>query len=674
MSLKKGRLAGVFFAGILLFFPLFSANADYCGDGIKQTDEECDDGNFNNNDGCSAYCKLEDITPPRVLSVSIPDGATEISNLTSSIDIVFSKQIDPKSLAKDVSVRFEYNGKPLDFSYLLSEDGKTLTIKINQKLTPEASQAIRLKNLRDVMGIMMDGEFISVFTTGAEIDVTPPNIVIDPPGGTYNFAQNVSLTPYVGDYTKSDDFIDTTAKIYYTLNNTDISVKSTLYTSPLSIRTDTVLRYFGVDAKGNKTDIVTQTYKFQCPDYSNAKTVNSNYPTCKIVECANGYTLLANSCVISLSTSPDDYKANAVTAPLFSSSTPITITSKPAIYITPEHNGIIPRPVIFKELKRGTVIRFEQNTKVSNLDGSPFTGYITNPENLSIKDYPINYGYVFRSIFQFKAAEDIDLQFSPPITMTIPYADNYTASEGVTIFTYDTQTKMYTEYSHGLYNFDLTKKEVAITAYKTGIFFIAQNGTNYNKAVFTDVSSSHWAKNYIEELYREGIVQGRDNGIFAPDESITRAEFVKIALSSIGETASSSVTNAPFPDVPLFAWYAPYVAKAKNLGLISGRPDGTFGPDDNINRAEALKILLNAFNFDLTKKPAITSDIAKQRFIDLPQDSWYYQYANFAIQNGIVDGTGSENNTFRFFKPSEYITRAEMAKLAVLSMNMEEEK
>jgi len=321
------------------------------------------------------------------------------------------------------------------------------------------------------------------------------------------------------------------------------------------------------------------------------------------------------------------------------------------------------------------VIRFEKNTNITDTDCKPFTGYIKNPENLFTKDYPINFGYIFRSIFQFKAADGRDLQFDPPFKITLPFAENYNPDELVTIFTFDPKIKRYSEFSRGLYTTDLNKKEVTISSYKTGIFFIAQSGANYNKAVFTDVSASHWAKNYIEELYKKGIVQGRDNGIYAPDENMTRAEFVKVALSSIGENIDTAKTskNAPFDDVPLFSWYAPYITRAKSLGLISGRPDGTFGPDEIINRAEAIKILFTAFNFDLTKISLPPSAESKQRFVDLRQDDWYFSYADFAIQNGIMTGVPSANNNFRYFRPSQAITRAEMAKLAIKTMELNEE-
>ena len=660
--------------GFFFAYPYTTVHA-YCGDGALETPaEECDDGNFIDRDGCSSYCKIEDMTPPTVSSVSIPNGTKDVSTLTNSLTVIFSEQIKPTSINKN-TVKLEYNGAPLDYTLTLNADQKTLTVTINQDLYSEAAHALRINHVYDIAGNYMSDEYIDVFTTAKAIDHTPPTVVVDPPGGTYNISQNVTLTPYIGDYTRSEYFIDKTAKIYYTLNDINLTSASPLYTLPISIGSNTILRYFAIDEVGNRTRIHYENYSFDCPEFLHAKKVTDQYPDCRVLECEYGFELRANTCVISLNEAdPNDYKSNAVTVPMFSSSTPVTIISKPSIYITPEHNGIIPRPIIFKELKRGTVIYFEQNTKITDMEGKPFTGYIKPPENLYMKDFPINFGYSFRSIFSFKAADGRDLSFNPPYKITLPFGENYNPDEQVTVLTYDPITNQYSEYSRNMYTSDLEKKEVTIEASRTNTFFIAQSGVNFNRAIFIDVSSSHWAKNYIEALYRKGIVKGRDANIFAPNENMTRAEFVKVVLKAIGvETENpDDIKTAPFSDVPLYAWYAPYVTKAKDLNLIIGYKDGTFDPDEPISRAEAIKILFTAFRFDLTMRNLEKSVSCKQRFIDIQKNDWYFPFADFAIQTGIMQGVPSVNNNFRYFRPNQPITRAEMAKLTIKTIELDE--
>jgi len=673
----KTRLKVLLLASVVfwIYAPHAFAEEGFCGDGaLDPATEQCDDGNHVNRDGCSAYCQIEDMTPPTVTSVSIPDGTKDVKTTTREITVTFSEPIDPKSLNTDTNVRLEYNAIPLDIMLDLSDDQKTLSIHVNQDLFPEARHAILIKNVKDVPGNVIVAKPTTIFETGAFIDHVAPNVVVDPKGGTFGFAQNVTLTPYIGIYTGNPEFLDTTAKIFFTLDGSEPTDKSELYKVSIPIRTKSTLKYFAVDTVGNRTPVKTETYNFDCPDQPNSKRV-SPYPHCNVLECNYGFVLRGNACVVSLETTlADDYVTNAVTAPLFSSDKPMTITSKPSIYITPEHKGIIPRPLIFKDSKRGIVIQFERDTLIKEKDGRAFSGYIKPPVNLYMKDYPINFGYSFRSIFEFKAADGRDLTFKPAIHVTLPYSDAFNPEEGVTIFTYNPKTETYTAYDKKLYTADIALQQVIITAPKTETFFIAQSGQNFNRSIFKDIKD-HWAKNYIEALYRRGIVKGKDDGIFAPNDRLTRAEFIKIALKAAGiePPNADDVLKAPFRDSPLDAWYTPYLAKAKELELVKGYSDNSFKPSKLINRAEAIKILISAFKFDITpKKDEVPASQAKN-FKDLTPSQWFYNSIDFALRHQLVDGPrGTNGAILKIFGPDQPIIRAEMAKLTMKTIELSE--
>lgn len=667
-------LVGTIISLLFISSPAFAVG--YCGDGfLNEVMEECDDGNFAERDGCSAYCHIEDMDPPSIESVSIPNGTEGISSLTSSLTIVFSEPINTETLIKS-NVRFEHSAKLLDYDLNLNSDKKTLTIKINQELYSEGSHAIRISNIGDEAGNYMNEEFISVFTTAVAVDHTPPTVDINSPGGEYNFSQDITLTAYVDDYTGSEEFIDPNAKIYFTLDNTTPNYNSTLYESPIQISTNSTLKYFSVDENNNESAVITHTYTFDCPENPNIKKMTP-YPRCNIIECNHGFILRNNTCVVSMTASdPDDYKLNAVTAPRLTSAKPMTITTRPAIYITKQHKGNIPRPLIFKDSKRGTIIEFERNTRITETDtGKAFEGYIRPPNNLYLKDFPINFGYSFKSIFEFKAADGRDLDFYPHYRITVPYTDAFEEDEGVTVLNYDPEMELYTEYPKNLYSTDLDKKEVTVKSGKTGIFFIAQKGRSFNKSAFKD-TKDHWAGNYIETLYRKGIIRGRSKGIYAPNDPLTRAEFAKIAITAIGEEIDDieEIEENPFKDVPVFAWYSPYIKKAKELGLIKGYQSGEFKPEQFINRAEAIKILVSAFNFDLDKRKEVEGYYsANRQFSDVKGSQWYYPYVDFAVQYGIVDGIRLRNNKIlKDFGPGRHISRGEMAKLAVKAIELRE--
>jgi cysteine-rich repeat protein len=657
---------------LIALTPLAALAQNYCGDGMLNVEfgEECDDGNFANRDSCSAYCKIEDMDPPEVSSLSIPNEATGISTLTESLTVVFSEPIDEASLTKNATVRFEHAATPLDFDLDLQDDQKTLLITFNQELFSLASHALRLRNIVDLPGNVMEDEYISAFKTAVAIDYTAPTVKVKPPGGTYAFSQNVEFIPYKTAYTGSDENIDLTAKIYYTLDGTDPTTNSALFENSIPIRTNMILKYFAIDDAGNKTEVFTENYNFDCPEHPNAKDVTP-YPNCIVLECKTGFVLRSNICVARIGEAdPNDYEANAVTAPLFGSDTPMTVSTKPAIFITKEHRGVLPRPIVFKDLERGMTIEFERDTKITTMDGKVFDGYIKPPDNLYLKDFPINFGYSFKSIFEFKAADGRELKFDPPYKIIAPYTEGFNMDEGVTVFTYDPETENYTEYRRLFYNIDLDKKEVSIQADKTIAFFLAQTGKYFNEAVFDDVTN-HWAKNYIETLYRKGIVRGRSPGIYAPDEYLTRAEFLKIALEAIDAEIPNidDIYEIPYRDVPLFAWYIAYVKRARDLGLIQGYANRQFKPEQFITRAEAVKILITAFGFDLECED--TPALKGRRYEDLDTSQWYYPYINFVIQKDIMQGT-KKTTILYTFGPASPITRAEMAKLTIKTIELAE--
>ena len=163
--------------------------------------------------------------------------------------------------------------------------------------------------------------------------------------------------------------------------------------------------------------------------------------------------------------------------------------------------------------------------------------------------------------------------------------------------------------------------------------------------VFDDVDSSNDYYDAIAYVYDYGIVQGYEDGTYRPDNSINRAEFTKILMEAKypGEAQTGS---ACFTDVVASEWYAKYVCLAKDYGVITGYSDGSFKPDQYINIAEALKITLETYfsgTFEETTTP------------------WYQKYWDYAEAQGLLlDEWGS---------PDENLTRGAMAELIYRILN-----
>ena len=114
-----------------------------------------------------------------------------------------------------------------------------------------------------------------------------------------------------------------------------------------------------------------------------------------------------------------------------------------------------------------------------------------------------------------------------------------------------------------------------------------------NKVSFTDIASvQSWAGRQIQVVAAKGAIEGRSNGIFAPQDSVTRAEFSKMLIRALN--LENSMATESFADVNTSDWFAPYVAAAAEKGIIQGRSSTSFAPHAKITRAEMATMISRA--------------------------------------------------------------------------------
>ena len=101
---------------------------------------------------------------------------------------------------------------------------------------------------------------------------------------------------------------------------------------------------------------------------------------------------------------------------------------------------------------------------------------------------------------------------------------------------------------------------------------------------FKDMAGTQWAADAVESLYKKGIVNGRSDTVFAPNDNVTREEFAKLLVCAFHSNNSSAV--AQFADIPADAWYTSYVATAAKLGIVSGKGGNLFGSGEHITRQD----------------------------------------------------------------------------------------
>lgn len=169
--------------------------------------------------------------------------------------------------------------------------------------------------------------------------------------------------------------------------------------------------------------------------------------------------------------------------------------------------------------------------------------------------------------------------------------------------------------------------------------------------LFEDVSYLDPHFDAIDGLVEAGIFEGYSDDTFRPDNEINRAELLKILVEGRGIDVDASTYRNCFPDVRE-DWYAKYVCYAKSRGWIQGYPDGKFKPADTVNKVEALKMLFQVYEAGLSEDAVV----ANVRYPDLDSNAWYAVYVWKASTLGIL-----EESTVSAFNPDDDRTRADMA-------------
>ncbi len=205
-----------------------------------------------------------------------------------------------------------------------------------------------------------------------------------------------------------------------------------------------------------------------------------------------------------------------------------------------------------------------------------------------------------------------------------------------------------------------TKAGVVVVPENTGTSGTSDN--NYRKPdvdhvssnYFADVSTeSTWAYGYIEHLAAAGIVSGDQNRNFAPKTNVTREEFLKMLMGALNITATDG--GYGFSDIGNDDWFAPYVYTARNLGIVNGMGDGTFGIGQTITREDMAVMASRA----LAAAGKTLTQTQQTALVDAVQISDYAQSAAQQLASaGVI--CGDEHAAFR---PQDTALREEAAKV-----------
>jgi len=171
------------------------------------------------------------------------------------------------------------------------------------------------------------------------------------------------------------------------------------------------------------------------------------------------------------------------------------------------------------------------------------------------------------------------------------------------------------------------------------------------QAAFTDVPVSHSQYESIQYLYEKQIIGGYPDGTFKPKQPVSRVESLKFIYNISNEPLGDD-KQLPFSDIAQNQWYSRYVATAYTSGVVSGYPDFTFKPEQQVILAEFLKMLFNALRTDVPTVSGVPE------CVDVKSSEWFSSYIEFALSQGLI----TQSSSGKCF-PAQILTRGEVAEI-----------
>ena len=176
-------------------------------------------------------------------------------------------------------------------------------------------------------------------------------------------------------------------------------------------------------------------------------------------------------------------------------------------------------------------------------------------------------------------------------------------------------------------------------------------------APFSDVSSSSSNFKAIQWAKENGIVKGYADGTFKPNQPINRVEFLKVIIEANKVEEGNYMFAEPgFTDVDKSQWYWPYIQAGYTLTVFEGDSGkNTARPADTVNRAEVLKMLFELQS--VSEKDKVKVSACNIKYADVKGQDWFYKYVCKSDKYDLIDIAGT------YFNPGKLSTRGEVTEV-----------
>lgn len=170
----------------------------------------------------------------------------------------------------------------------------------------------------------------------------------------------------------------------------------------------------------------------------------------------------------------------------------------------------------------------------------------------------------------------------------------------------------------------------SVARFLLGLIAASQLGTAVAATgAFPDVPDIHPQGEAIQYVLSEKIIMGYPNGNFGPNNPLNRAELMKVLVESAYGAPDDAYAQNCFPDVRASDWFASYVCYATEHKWVSGYPDGLFRPSQSVTMVEAIKMLVASRSYPLDAEVSWKDP-------DISENAWYTPYLAVAFSRSIV--------------------------------------
>lgn len=167
-----------------------------------------------------------------------------------------------------------------------------------------------------------------------------------------------------------------------------------------------------------------------------------------------------------------------------------------------------------------------------------------------------------------------------------------------------------------------------------------------------------WIEDEVKKLAAKHIIKGKTDGTFAPNEATTRAHMVALLSRALGLSPVQSYDER-FTDVNGDEWFAPQLMAVAKAGIVEGKQDGTFAPNEILTRQQAAAMIGRAIDFTGYDSKKLNQNVTLSKYQDKNKiGEWAKSEVKALLQAGIM--TGKPNHTF---DPKAKLTRAQAAKI-----------